>query len=136
MFGVSQRDIDVARAWNGEGVVSFQSQSWFNENGNWNDIATKHFAGSEELEVDLSLDIDNKKLNACVVGNCAKGKEVKIRDFEVPSKGFVPYFSLYYAQQRLQCIKIPISWYGLPQKDLFTKKGIQADGKTPSDAYE
>ena len=114
-------------------AIAFQSLDWFNGHhgwnsrksvsGNWNDITTKHFAGSEELEVDLLLDIDNEKLNACVVGKCVKGKEVKIWEFIVSSMGFVPYFNLLRVGQQLQCIKIPISWYGLPQKDLFATDG-------------
>ena len=100
-------------------TVSFQNQRWFNKNGNWNDIDLQHFAATDESEVDILLNIDKKKLNVCVVGQCVEGKEVQIRNFEVSPKGFVPYFNLYYVGQQLQCIKIPTSWYGVPQKDLF-----------------
>ena len=119
MFGVSPKktfkssDQWKKRRKNEAKQVAFQSGRWFNKNGKWNDINTSHFE-CVNLEVDLLLDIDDKKLNVCVVGQCAKGKEVKIWDFEVSSKGFVPYFNLLHVGQQLQCIKIPISWYGVP----------------------
>ena len=119
MFGVSHRDIDIQMAWNCKDVIAFQSKNWFNGNGKWNGIKTGHFQEKINLEVDLLLDIDNKKLNACVVGECIEGKEVKIWDFKIPYKGFVPYFNLFSKGQRLQLMKIPIGWYGVHKKDLF-----------------
>ena len=89
MFGVSPKVYYYQDdGWNcadeNERPIAFQSMYWFNGHhgwksvsGNWNDITTKHFAGSEELEVDLLLDIDNKKLSACVVGNCVNAKKAK-----------------------------------------------------------
>ena len=119
MFGVARKDFRVDLKWNSSDVVSFQNQGFFNKNGNWKYINLQHFAATEEYEVDILLNIDEKKLNVCVVGQCVEGKEVKIWNFEVSPKGFVPYFNLYYVGQQLQCIKIPILWYGVPKKDLF-----------------
>lgn len=121
MFGVSRKDFDYTRSWNPSNVISFQSENWFNNNGKWNNIKTGHFQEKIDFEVDLLLDIDNKKLNACVVGECIEGKEVKIWDFTLFSEGFVPYINLCNAEQQLQLIKIPIEWYGVAQKNLFIR---------------
>ena len=126
MFGVSPKmsyKRPIGDGWNTVDMntkpIAFQSENFFNDNGEWNGINTKHFKANIDLEVDLLLDIDNKKLNACVVGQCIEGKEVKIWDFEVPSDGLVPYFNLHNKGQQLKLLKIPIEWYGISQMAYF-----------------
>ena len=94
-------------------VFSFQSQSTFCCSGaTHNGINTAHFQGQKEYEVDILLNMDERKYNACVVGNCVDGKEAKVWNLKVSNSGYVPYINIYYHGTKVQLAQIPVKWYG------------------------
>ena len=67
------------------------SRSWTHHNN----ITTNHFDIKGKSQVDILLNVDECKLNSCVVGKCGENKEAKMWNLPKPkTKGWIPHFNL------------------------------------------
>ena len=72
-----------------------------------------------EFEVDILLDLDQHKLDICVVGHNDKMYKMQYGNIPQQQGEYVPHFNVHDLDIQLQIAQIPSSWFGIPKKNIF-----------------
>ena len=118
MWGVSAKKIFEGFSYNDSTVrgVAPANGCWYGNSHN--NPTTKHFH-VKKCEVDMLLNVDEGKLDLCVVGQNDENHTVKFWDLPIGQHGWLPHFNIYQDQIQIRIAQIPPSLFGKVKKDIF-----------------
>ena len=74
---------------------------------------------AKESEVDMLLNVDERKLDLCIVGHNDDKHHVKFWSLPIGQNGWVPHFNVYYNNTILRIATISPSLFGKQKKNVF-----------------
>ena len=92
-------------------------------NGCWygnshNNPTTTQFK-AKECEVDMLLNVDQGKLDLCVVGQNDENHTITLWDLPIGQHGWVPHFNIFTSKIQIRIAQIEPSLFGKEQKGIF-----------------